>query len=389
MAIEASEFRKVLGQFASGVTVVTSAHEGALQGMTVSAFSSVSLDPPLVLFCADKRSRTPALVAAGGAFAVSVLREDQRALSELFAGRGSEEERQEVLASADRSPSGCPVLHRALAWLDCRVVQAHEAGDHVIYVGEVRDAGVGELGGPLLYFRSTYQALEPAWRWRDRYVAREHAVPFHDLVDFFERMQHEGPYAGLLEKLARLSSPAADARCLDLGCGPGRLTRELGARCREAIGVDSSAAMVARAAMRVKAAGIANVHYLEASVTALPFPAHSFDVVVAASLLFHSPEPVLVLREAARMLREGGCLALLEPSASMTHAAMSAFLEEEDHDLPQLGGQALLAWADAAEARPRFSEEQLVSDLESVGFASIVQERELGGLATLTLAWKR
>ena len=162
MSVDASNFRRALAQLASGVTVVSSLHEGSQQAMTVSAFCSVSLEPPMVLFCADKRSRTHALVAASGSFAVSFLREDQRSLSDLFAGRGSDEDRQEALSAAERAPSGCPLIRRALAWLDCRVVQSHDAGDHVIYVGEVQDVGVGDAAPPLIYHRGSYQRLPPA-----------------------------------------------------------------------------------------------------------------------------------------------------------------------------------------------------------------------------------
>jgi flavin reductase (DIM6/NTAB) family NADH-FMN oxidoreductase RutF/precorrin-6B methylase 2 len=386
MGIDASELRKVLGQFATGVTVVTTVHEGAAQAMTVNSFSSVSLEPPLVLFCADNRARTNAAVAAAGAFAVSILREEQRAISDLFAGKGTDIERQAALQAGWKAATGCPILQGALGYLDCRVAQAHDAGDHVIYIGEVLTAGAGDPGAPLLYFRGTYQALESAWRWRDRYAAREKATQFHDMVDFFERMQNEGPYAGLLEKLVALSEPPRDGRCLDLGCGAGRATRELAGRCREAIGVDASTAMVARATDSAKALGAENVRYLEAQATALPFEEGAFDLVVASNLLFHLADPGAALREAARVLRPGGRLAVLEPSSTMSRAAMSAFLEEEEHDLAQFGAYALLAWADAAEATRRFNEQQLAAELTAAGFETLLEERELAGLAILAIA---
>ncbi|EYF00927.1 flavin reductase [Chondromyces apiculatus] len=389
MTIAPSEFRRVLGQFASGVTVVSATHDGVTQAMTVSAFCSVSIEPPMVLFCADKRSRTHVLAAASGAFAVSFLREDQRALSDLFAGKGSDDDRKAALTGAPCSALGCPIIEGALAWLGCRIVQTHDAGDHVIYVGHVLDGAAGTPFAPLLYYRGTYQALEPAWRWRDRHGARDRAVAFHEMVDFFERMQHEDPYAGLLDHLARIAAPTPEARCLDLGCGPGTLTRKLAAGSREALGVDSSAAMVTRASLRARAAGLANVRYEEASLVALPCEAGSFDVVVAANALFHAPVPRELLREAARVLRPGGRLGLLEPSSRMTHEAVSLHLardEEAGDALAPLGTQALLAWADAVEARPRYDEAQLHDDLEAVGLALVAEEPLLGGLATLTLA---
>ncbi|AKT36793.1 flavin reductase [Chondromyces crocatus] len=387
MSIAPSEFRRVLGQFASGVTVVSANHEGTAQAMTVSAFCSVSIEPPLVLFCADKRSRTPVLVAESRVFAVSFLREHQRALSDLFAGKGTDEERQAALVDAPRTASGCPIVDDALAWLGCRVTQSHDAGDHMIFIGEVTDGGAGEPGAPLLYYRGTYQGLEPAWRWRDRHAVRDKVVAFHDLVDFFERMQHEEPYRGLLEQLASLCSLRPEMTCLDLGCGPGMLTQKLSARVREAVGVDSSAEMIARAILRGRAAGISNVRYVESSLSALPFGDAAFDVVVAANALFHAPEPYEVLREAGRVLRVGGCLGLLEPSSSMTHEAVAAHLETKDALVhAPLGGSSLLAWADAVEARPRYTEKQLGADLTRAGFTQVTQVRALGGLVTMTRA---
>ncbi len=384
MAIDAAEFRKVLGQFATGVTLVTTAQDGAAQAMTVNSFSSVSLSPPLVLFCADKRARTNAAVAASGAFAVNILRDDQRDISDLFAGKGTDAERQAVLAGGRRVETGSPVLGGVLAWLDCKVVAAHDAGDHVIYVGEALAAGSGDVGAPLLYYRGTYQALDEAWRWRDRYTARERATRFHEMVDFFDRMQTEGPYAGLLEQLLALADPAQDARCLDVGSGAGRLARELARRCREAIGVDSSAPMIERATARAKAAGVENAWFLEAEATALPFPDGGFDLVIASNLLFHLADPAAALREAARVLRPGGRIALLEPTTKMTRAAMARVIE--DDGLVQLGGRALLAWAEAAEAGRRYGEEQLASDLRAAGFEVLDERRALGGLALLALA---
>ena len=384
MTVDTAEFRKVLGQFATGVTLVTTIQEGAGHAMTVNSFSSIALEPPLVLFCADKRARTHRAVALSGVFAVNILREEQRSLSDLFAGKGSDEERQAVLAAGRAVATGSPILDGTLGYIDCKVVQAHDAGDHVVYIGEALAAGVGELGAPLLYYRGTYQALEAAWRWRDRYTAREKATRFHEMVDFFDRMQTEGPYAGLLEKLLAVADPPRDARCLDLGCGAGRLARELGPRVGEAIGIDVSGPMIARAASRAKALGLENVRFLEAPASALPFPDGGFDLVVASNLLFHLSDPTAALREAARLFRPGGRLALLEPATSMSRASMSAFLD--DDGFTQFGGYALLAWADAAEAGRRYTEEQLAADLRAAGFEVLLEARELGGLSLLALA---
>ncbi|MDI3284844.1 flavin reductase family protein [Polyangium sp. 15x6] len=161
MAIDAAELRRVLGQFATGVTVVTTRHEGVPQGMTANSFTSVSLDPPLVLFCADKRARSGMLVGTAGCFAINVLAEEQRHLSDLFAGKGSDEQRRALLDEIGQGAvTGAPILQGALGWLDCRLDRVIDAGDHVVYFGEVVAAGAGEPVAPLLYFRSGYRRLD-------------------------------------------------------------------------------------------------------------------------------------------------------------------------------------------------------------------------------------
>jgi flavin reductase (DIM6/NTAB) family NADH-FMN oxidoreductase RutF len=162
MAIDASELRRVLGQFATGVTVVTTRHEGVPQGMTANSFTSVSLDPPLVLFCADKRARAGMLVGPAGCFAINVLAEDQRHLSDLFAGKGSDEQRRALLEDIGQDAvTGAPILPGALGWLDCRLERAIDAGDHVVFLGEVVAASAGDPAAPLLYFRGSYRRLDP------------------------------------------------------------------------------------------------------------------------------------------------------------------------------------------------------------------------------------
>jgi len=151
------EFRAALGRFASGVTVITvETAEGGVHGMTANAFCSVSLQPPLVLVCIDHLAETYLRVRERGEFGVSVLREDQEALSEFFADPERNPDAAYRLGiQYSKMRSGKPVLENALANLDCRVVDAHAAGDHTIFVGEVREIIVGE-GTPLLYFRGRY-----------------------------------------------------------------------------------------------------------------------------------------------------------------------------------------------------------------------------------------
>jgi len=157
LPVSSEDFRSALGRWASGVTIVTAAAGDRIHGMTVSAFSSVSLDPPLVLVCADKASKTLEVIEAGGCFAVHVLRAGQEALSNTFASKKEEHRRFEEIEWR-AGATGAPLLAGVLATLDCRVDAAHDAGDHVIYVGRVESAEVGE-GEPLLYYHAAYREL--------------------------------------------------------------------------------------------------------------------------------------------------------------------------------------------------------------------------------------
>jgi flavin reductase (DIM6/NTAB) family NADH-FMN oxidoreductase RutF len=154
-----AEFRKALGCFATGVTVITVDREGEVHGMTANAFTSVSLDPMLVLVCVDHRARTHAHLHAKKRFGINVLCESQRTISEYYA-RAAEthQHAEEAGARFDRTRHGTPVLRGALAYLECRLQSAHEAGDHTIFIAEVEDATVGE-GNPLLFFRGKYQEI--------------------------------------------------------------------------------------------------------------------------------------------------------------------------------------------------------------------------------------
>jgi flavin reductase (DIM6/NTAB) family NADH-FMN oxidoreductase RutF/ubiquinone/menaquinone biosynthesis C-methylase UbiE len=386
MAIDAVELRKVLGQFATGVTVVTTVHEGVPQGMTANSFTSVSLDPPLVLFCADKRARSGMNVGPAGFFAVNFLGEDQRDLSDLFAGRGSDEERAEALAHiAETSATGAPILRGALGWLDCRLDRAVDAGDHVVYFGEVLAAGAGEAGAPLLYYRGSYQGLDEVWRWRDRPAARDKTTRFHEMVDFFDRMQTEGVYASLLDDVVALAEPLDPAsRCLDIGCGAGRLLRDLAPRCASVVGVDTSVAMLERARERTESLGLGNITFTEAQAAALPFADASFDRVVIANVLFYLHDPLAALREAARVLRPGGRLVLLEPTPDMTRAAAAELVKAKG--LRHFAAVALFAWSDAAELGHRYDEARLEGELAQVGLSLLSQSRRLGAAALVAVA---
>jgi flavin reductase (DIM6/NTAB) family NADH-FMN oxidoreductase RutF len=154
MAISADEFRAAMGSWPSGVTIITSRHGDQIHGMTVSDFSGVSLDPPLALVCAAKTSVTTAVIEQGRCFGVNVLRADQSALSNKFASKKDEFRRFEGVETF-QAKTGAPLLSGALVNLDCRVVAIHDAGDHVLCVGEIEETRVSD-GDPLLFFRGGY-----------------------------------------------------------------------------------------------------------------------------------------------------------------------------------------------------------------------------------------
>jgi flavin reductase (DIM6/NTAB) family NADH-FMN oxidoreductase RutF len=161
MSVTQSEFRKAMGCFATGVTVITVDQEGEVHGMTANAFSSVSLDPQLVLVCVDHKARTHSHLHSRKRFGVNVLAENQRLVSEYYAkSTETHQHAEEAGARFDRTQHGTPVLHGALAYLECRLHSTQEAGDHTIFIAEVEDAVIRQ-GEPLLYFRGQYRTLPP------------------------------------------------------------------------------------------------------------------------------------------------------------------------------------------------------------------------------------
>lgn len=153
--MDSQTFRDVLAQFATGVTVVISGIPGAIHGMTVNSFTSVSLDPPLVLFCADNRADTFHAVMASHRFTVSILSDQQEAVSQRFALVGPQDTLFSTL-NCGMASGGIPYLKDSLAYLDCAVYDVVKAGDHHIIVGLVEHLGLLSPGHPLMYFQSQY-----------------------------------------------------------------------------------------------------------------------------------------------------------------------------------------------------------------------------------------
>ena len=160
MTLNPTEFRKAMGAFATGVTIITVNLDDEVHGMTANAFTSVSLDPMLVLVCVDHSTRTHAHLHAKKRFGINVLCEDQKAISEYYARPERSHEHAEAEAGArfDRTRHGTPMLDGALAFLECRLESVQEAGDHSIFIAEVEDVVVRE-GDPLLFFRSVYRKI--------------------------------------------------------------------------------------------------------------------------------------------------------------------------------------------------------------------------------------
>jgi flavin reductase (DIM6/NTAB) family NADH-FMN oxidoreductase RutF len=159
--LDVLEYRRVVGRFATGVTVITAVLDDEHHAMTCNSFTSVSLDPVLVLFCAEKVARFHDVVLSAGQWAVSVLSAGQEDVSRQFALRGRPLEDQFVGLPHSYGPvTGAAVVDGALASLECRTVSTTDAGDHTVVIGEVLGLGVPDAqAGPLLYYEGRYRAF--------------------------------------------------------------------------------------------------------------------------------------------------------------------------------------------------------------------------------------
>lgn len=158
-----SDLRKALGTFATGVTVVTTSGEAHPYGMTANAFSSVSLDPPLVLVCVKSGAAGSESIDRNGVFAVNILAADQEPLSRYFSSktrpRGPHAFRE---VSHRTAASGAPILDNVAGYLDCRLQAVHDAGDHRIFIGEVLDLDFAADREPLLFHAGRYRYVSDA-----------------------------------------------------------------------------------------------------------------------------------------------------------------------------------------------------------------------------------
>lgn len=159
VCVDGEDLRFVLSHFATGITVVTGRDEERRpHAVTVNSFTSVSLDPPLILYCLDKCAFNFRVFANVGAFAVNILSEAQQVLSDRFA-RMAEDDLSDLPVT--ELVTGSPVLVGCLAALDCQTYAIHEAGDHLIVVGHVRAIKEPHEAPPLLYFRGRYHRVKP------------------------------------------------------------------------------------------------------------------------------------------------------------------------------------------------------------------------------------
>ncbi|MGD0288442.1 MAG: flavin reductase family protein [Candidatus Binataceae bacterium] len=156
MPIEKNELRQVMGHFATGVTVITTLNKaGQMHGLTANAFTSVSLEPPLLLISVDKKAESWPAFEESKVFTVNILADNQEALSRRFAVSGG----NKFEGVAYRiGANGAPILEGVLTYIECTLYAAYEGGDHSIYLGEIQQAEIRE-GKPLVFFRGGYRAL--------------------------------------------------------------------------------------------------------------------------------------------------------------------------------------------------------------------------------------
>jgi 3-hydroxy-9,10-secoandrosta-1,3,5(10)-triene-9,17-dione monooxygenase reductase component len=157
--IDSARFRQVLGHFCSGIVIITGMDGDDAVGLTCQSFSSVSLEPPLILFCPATTSSSWPRIRNSGAFAVNILSSEQEDVCRLFATKGADKFRG---VGWEAAATGSPIIRDVLAWMDCRIEVEHDAGDHTIVVGRVVELHVeDEPDGPLLFYRGGYGRFEP------------------------------------------------------------------------------------------------------------------------------------------------------------------------------------------------------------------------------------
>ena len=159
LGIDPTEFRSIIGRFPTGVTVITAAAGDQLHGMTANAVTSLSLEPPMVLICVDKSAHAHQMLRHGGSFAVNILGEHQAHVSRLFAVSEEPEAGRLRGLEFNIGRTGAPILADCVAYIECRVREIAEGGDHSVFMGEVVDQGVVNDAPPLVFHRGQYRRV--------------------------------------------------------------------------------------------------------------------------------------------------------------------------------------------------------------------------------------
>ncbi|HXH09666.1 MAG TPA: flavin reductase family protein [Alphaproteobacteria bacterium] len=159
MALTKEEYRRLIGCFATGVTVITAARGEEVRGMTANAVTSLSLEPLLLLVCVDKRTITHQFLEEAQHFAVNILAEDQEQVSRALASRDSEDARRLIGYRYRPGQTGAPILEDCLAYVECRITEVISGGDHSIFIGQVESGEIMRDVPPLLFFRGKYSRL--------------------------------------------------------------------------------------------------------------------------------------------------------------------------------------------------------------------------------------
>ena len=155
------QFRQIMSCFLTGVTVVTTHHDDEVHGLTCNAFCSISLSPPTVMVSISRNTRSERLMRQSKVLAVNVLSESQVELSNRFAGRHREKEKNRFEGFKWKTAvTGAPIFEGTQAYLDCRIVKSLECGDHTVYIAEVLGSGIDEAQRPLIFYRSRYMHLD-------------------------------------------------------------------------------------------------------------------------------------------------------------------------------------------------------------------------------------
>lgn len=156
--LDPKALRQVFGQFCTGVTAVCASDaDGRRYGITVNSFSSLSLDPPLALFALIRDSETLKVIEAAGAFSINILADNQQDISNRLAKKGGPEKMDGIVTRP--GVTGAPIVEGSIGHMDCTLRNSYDGGDHVILVGEIKQAAIGEPLPPLLYFRSAYRTV--------------------------------------------------------------------------------------------------------------------------------------------------------------------------------------------------------------------------------------